>query len=469
MFFAFLYGLYSFFAFEFFHYPARDLGEYAQVVWNLSREQLPESTIKPTPNYFGLYFQPILIFISLIFRFWQSPLLLLIFQSLIVALGGLPVYWLAKTKFKDSLAPVLLMISYLLFFGVQNALAFGFYPISLAASFFSFCLYFSEKKKWRAFFVFLLLSFLCQENVALYGLFLAAYLFFVRKERKVGSIAGVLALVWYFLAVLVLMPKISGFSYPHFVFEPLWRIFWPLVKIKTFFLLFGSVLFLNFFSLPEMILCLPMLFEQFLIARPTHWTTAFHYNISIAPPLFLAAMFTIDKVSRARLSFSPPRRSAGAHLRGVFGQFFNNELCIKRFSRGQILSIFLFAWSIFLSAALNLPLVRMLKPSFFQKGQRERTFEEMTKLVTDDSSVSATDVLAPHLSTRKKIFHFVSAQEEFERKPKFILLGGEKDSWPLTAAFYQKEVEELAASKNYQIVYQREDKYVFRFVKLTQN
>lgn len=430
LFFVFLYSLYSFFAFKFFRYPARDLGEYTQAVWNLSQGQLPESTIKPTSNYFGLYFQPILIFISFLFRFWQSPLFLLIFQSLIVALGGLPVYWLAKTKLKDGLASILLMISYLLFFGVQNALAFGFYPISLAASFFSFCLYFSEKKKWGPFFAFLFLAFLCQENVALYGLFLAVYLFFVRKERKVGSIAGAFALVWYFSAVLVLMPKISGFSYPHFVFEPLWRIFWPLVKIKTFFLLFGSVLFLNFFSLPEMILCLPMLFEQFLIARLTHWTTVFHYDISIAPPLFLAVIFTL-----------------------------------KKFSRERFFSFLLFVWSIFLSIALSLPLARMLKPSFFQKNQRERVLEEMIKLVPDDFSVSATDVLAPHLSTRKKIFHFVSAQEEFERKPDLILLGGAKDSWPLTAASYQKEVEELAASKDYQIVYQREDKYVFGLSK----
>ena len=430
LFFAFVYSLYSIFAFKFFHYPARDLGEYVQVVWNLSKGRLPESTIKPTFNYFGLYFQPILVLISCVFRLWPTPILLLILQSVAIALGGLSIYWLAGAELKDSLASLLLTASYFLFFGIQNALAFGFYPISLAASFFSFCLYFSEKKRWGAFFVFLFLSFLCQENVALYGLFLAFYLFFVKKEKRVGSIAGALSLAWYLLAVLVTMPKISGFSYPHFVFEPLWKILWPLVKVKTFFLLFGSVLFLNFFSLPEMILCLPMLFEQFLIARPAHWTTAFHYNISIAPPLFLAVIFAL-----------------------------------KKFSRKRVFSVLLFVWSVFLSGALSLPLARMFIPSFYQKTEREKIFEKMISMVPSESSVSATDTLAPHLSTREKIFHFASAQEELQRKPEFVLLGGEKDSWPLNSASYQKEVERLIESGEYQIVYQQGDKYVLKLSK----
>lgn len=427
LFFFLLYSLYSFFAFSFFHYPARDLGEYTQVIWNLSQGRLPESTIKSTPNYFGLYFQPVLILLSFFFRLWPNPLFLLIFQALVVTLGSLPIYWLAKTKFEDNLSPFWIMISYLLFFGIQNALAFGFYPISLATSLFSFCLWFAVKKKWPSLFVFLFLSWLCQENVALYGFFLAIYLFLVENEKRLGSIIGALSLSWYTLVVFVLMPKISGLAYPHFVFEPILRFLWPPIKIKTFLLLFGSVLFLNFYSLSQMILCLPMLFEQFLISRPTHWTTVFHYDISIAPPLFLAVIFALRKISRER--------------------FF---------------SVFLFFWSVFLSIALNLPLARMLKPSFYQKCQREEVFEEMVNFVSDDASVSATDVLVPHLSTRKEIFHFVSSQEELQRKPDFVLLGGEKDSWPLNLDSYKREVEIMIKSKDYQIVYQAGDKYVFK-------
>ena len=427
LFFAFLYSLYSFFAFSFFHYPARDLGEYTQVVWNLSQGKLPQSTIKPTPNYFGLYFQPILILLSFIFKLWPSPLFLLIIQSLIVSLGGLPIFWLAKTNLKDKLAPLLIMTAYLLFFGIQNALAFGFYPISLGSSFFAFCLWFAEKKRWTALFVFLFLSFLCQENVALYFLFLAIYLILFKKEVKIGGFIGVLSLTWYLFVVFLVMPQISGRPYPHFVFEPILRFFWPPVKIKTLLLLFGSVLFLNFFSLPEMLLCIPMLFEQFLIARSSHWTVAFHYDISIAPPLFLTVISTL-----------------------------------KKFPRKRYLPVFLFCWSVFLNFALDLPLARILRPSFYRKTQREEILEKMVRLVPGRVSVSATDILVPHLSTRKEIYHFVSAQEELERKPEFILLGGEKDSWPLNPDSYKREVKKLEESETYEAVFQREDKYIFK-------
>lgn len=427
LFFALGYTLYSFFAFKFFHYPARDLGEYSQVAWNLSLGRSPASTIKPTPNYFGLYFQPILIAFGFLFKIWANPLALLIVQALVVALSGFPIFWLAKDRLKDRLLAALLTSAYFLFFGIQNALAFGFYPISLATAFLAFCLYWAEKKNWRLFFVFMFLGLLCQENVALYFLFLAAYLGAVKKEKKAGLATGVLALTWYLGAVLVVMPRLSGFSYPHFVFESAERIFWPPVKIKTFFLVFGGVFFLPFLSLPEMVLCLPMLIEQFLISRPSHWTWVFHYDISITPPLFLAAMTALKKLSLRRAL--------------IFG---------------------LFLWGVFLNFGLNLPLARMIRPSFYKATERERALEGMLRLVPDKVSVAATDTLVPLLSLREKIFHFVSAREEIDRETDFILLGGAKDSWPLNTEEYQREVELLLKEKDYQLVYQKKDQYLFQ-------
>jgi uncharacterized membrane protein len=424
------YLIYSFFAFKAFHYPARDLGEYTQVVWNLSLGKKPASTIKPTPNYFGIYFQPILILISLFFKYWPDPLFLLTFQALIIGLGGVPIYWLAKDKLKSKLVALAVTASYLLFFGIQNALAFGFYPTSLAASFLAFALYFTEVSTWVFLFPTVILLFLCQENVALYVSTLALYILIFKKE-KLGFFLGALASFWYLLMVFFVMPKISGHPYPHFVFEFPWRFFWPPVKLKTMLFLFGSLGFLNFFALDKMFLALPMLIEQFLINRPPHWTIAFHYDIAIAPPLFWAVISALKRWPKWR----------------------------------EWLAFSLLGWSIFLTLIFGLPLSRLITSSFYQLGAREYALAKMVTLVPQEASVSATDSLVPHLATREAIFHFISAEEELKREPDFIVLGGGHDAWPLTVDVYEKEAEKLLKSRQYKIIYQNGDKFVFRKIK----
>lgn len=425
-FFALLYLLYSYLSFSHFHYPARDLGEYTQVVWNLSQGRLPESTVKPAKNYFGLYFQPILIPISFLFKFWPTALFLLLFQSLLIVFSGWAIYQLAERELGRRSA-FFLTSSYLSFFGIQNALAFGFYPITLATTFFAFSLYWVQKRRWSLFFLAVFLALLCQENVALYLLFLGIYLLVVLGERKIGFLVILLSLFWYFLIVFYLMPKISGLPYPHFVFEPPWRFFWPPVKIKTFFFLFGSVFFLNFFSPSEVLLSLPMIFEQFLIARPTHWTVRFHYNVSIAPPLFFALVFSL-----------------------------------KRWKEKEKLAFLLFFWAFFLTFFFNLPLSKLISPSFYQMKEREKAFLQMVNLVPREASISACDTLVPLLSTRREIYHFSSSREELRRRPQFILLGGGGDCWPLQKKSYEAEVKKIQRSGKYTLIYQRGDKYVFQ-------
>ena len=95
---------------------AFDLGIFDQALWSTLHGKFLYTTLhgEEASVTFAHHFQPILLLILPIYAVYQSPETLLVLQSFFLALGALPIYWIARKKLNE-LAGLVFSASYLLY------------------------------------------------------------------------------------------------------------------------------------------------------------------------------------------------------------------------------------------------------------------------------------------------------------------------------------------------------------------
>ena len=218
------FGWFTLRAYDTFVYQAHDLGIYDQAVWNTLHGQPFRSTLEePYDSLLGDHFEPILLLIAPIYALWPSPKTLLLIQTAALTLGALPVYLLAKDRLRpkpagaqtDSRA-LLVEVSalgfagvYLLYPAVHSANVFEFHPSALAISLLLYTIYFLRKRRFAAYFVFLVLSMGTKEVLPLTTLALGLYALVFEKKRMVGLATIAASALWFGLAVFIIIPHFS--------------------------------------------------------------------------------------------------------------------------------------------------------------------------------------------------------------------------------------------------------------------
>ncbi len=145
---------------------------------------------------FAIHFEPTLLLISLSYLVAPNPKTLQIIQTLVVASGAFPAFWLARLRLRSELASVAIAALYLLYPALQWATIFDFHAVTLTASLLLFTLYFMYTRRTVWLFVFAILAMGCKEEipivVALYGLW---SVLFQRRWRS-GLALVLLAAIW---------------------------------------------------------------------------------------------------------------------------------------------------------------------------------------------------------------------------------------------------------------------------------
>lgn len=153
----------SFYAGEF------DLGNMNQTVWNTLHghffmESDPAGTLTVVSRISD-HVDLLLLSVIPFYYFFPHVETLLIFQSLIVALGAVPVFLLARDITKKTWLSTIFAFIYLMMPGVQNANIFEFHAVTIGATFMLFSFYFLWKKKYLASVPFIILTMLAKEEV----------------------------------------------------------------------------------------------------------------------------------------------------------------------------------------------------------------------------------------------------------------------------------------------------------------
>src|SRR5437588_5650226 len=117
---------------------AFDLGNMDQVIWNTIHGRLFQFTDQAIdwdgpPTRLAIHFEPIILPLSLLYAFHADPRVLLVFQTLALGLGALPVFLLTCRYIPEwpIFAP-LMATAYLLSPALLGLNIFDFHPVSLA-------------------------------------------------------------------------------------------------------------------------------------------------------------------------------------------------------------------------------------------------------------------------------------------------------------------------------------------------
>ncbi len=172
---------------------AWDLGIFNQSMWTtLHAGKLFFSTVEqfiiPSGVFFGTHFSPILFLVLPFYALTSSPQALLVFQSFILALGAVPLYFFAKNSLNNKVIAVVFSVAYLLYPPLQGANWFDFHVQAFLPLFFFCAMYFLADEKWPSYFLFVFLSLTVAENVPITVVFIGLYGFWRFRTRIINAI-----------------------------------------------------------------------------------------------------------------------------------------------------------------------------------------------------------------------------------------------------------------------------------------
>ena len=192
-----------------------DLVNMDQAVWNTINGRLLEMSPVPGINTrLARHFEPILLPISLLYLLYNNAETLLILQTAVIALGALPIYWLARNKHENHWIAVIFATLFLLYPSVQAVNTFDFHPVALSITFLLFTIHAIETdRRWQAVF-FAILAMGGKEDVPLVIAMLGFFILIFRKDKKLGFIFISIGFAWFIIAFQMIIPHFlpDGFS-----------------------------------------------------------------------------------------------------------------------------------------------------------------------------------------------------------------------------------------------------------------
>lgn len=192
-----------------------DMTANLEAVWNIFKTGLPYSTAEgslyelPFMNWFGIHFTPIIYLFALLAFPFRFPESVFVWQALLLGSGAVAVYLLAKDALEDEFSALAFAAAYLLYPTLQYTNIYEFEFFRFVTPLLLWAFYFINKKDLWLTLLFLALALLTREDTAPVILVLGLYLFFARKEKRLGTIVASVALVYGFAAQLIFRPFFS--------------------------------------------------------------------------------------------------------------------------------------------------------------------------------------------------------------------------------------------------------------------
>jgi uncharacterized membrane protein len=190
-----------------------DLGNMVQAVWSTANGHPLEITHGATGEQMtrlGGHVDPFLALLAPLWLVWPSPLVLAYAQVVVVALGALPVFWLARRHLGSEPAAAILAIGYLAYPWTTTSAAASIHPVTFAIPLFLLCVWFLDTERFVWFGVAAVLAMSTGELMGLPIACLGIWFALARRERVAGALITAAGFAWTFLAIYVVVPHFSG-------------------------------------------------------------------------------------------------------------------------------------------------------------------------------------------------------------------------------------------------------------------
>lgn len=173
---------------------AWDLGNYNQALYTFDFNGklfvwTADIIANPSGSLFGVHFSPLFFLLAIPYLFYPRPETILVIQSIVIAIGAVPVFWLARSSFSSRLA-LLFSLSYLVSPALMGVNFFDFHPEAFIPASLLFVIYFFMRQKWVKLTLSTVFSFAIMGEVGLLvsalGVYFLLRYYFPRKADMMG-------------------------------------------------------------------------------------------------------------------------------------------------------------------------------------------------------------------------------------------------------------------------------------------
>lgn len=366
-----------------------DVGLYDQGVWLLSRFDAPFVTLMGR-NMFGDHASLILLLLAPLYWVVPGTETLLAVQSAVVAAGALPIYFFARRHLNSSFLGLLMAVVWLVNPAVNGTVFENFHPDSFLGLFVPLAIVSALDKRWRTYWVAVVLSLLVKEDVLLVIVPLGA-LVALRGDRRRGlttvvlAVGSALAGMYLLMKNLIGVPTRNGWRIPFggvtgFIKESLTN---PTNVIKYlrsderplyWWKMFAPFAFLSL-AAPEVAMVSALVLISNTVSNFWYqFHIEFHYSIIAVPALLIASVVAV-----ARLS-----------------QWWRRVLVV-----GMVTT------SLFCASAWSYVPFRLDEyPHWGAAHPVAIAAHNLASELPSDAKISVYHSLAPHLTHRKQVFQF---------------------------------------------------------------
>lgn len=331
-----------FWQYEAFYY---DHGIYDMAIWKLSRFQAPTIEHLDVGGKLEIadHFNPSIFLLTPLYWLTDKQEIILIAQALLIGISILFAYLISAKLIKNKLMRFALLLSYVGFIGFQNALIANFHDVTFMVLPLMITMWAALNSKWTTYWIFLTITLGSRETAAAIGVGLGFYLLFKDKNsKKQGVLTIILSILYGLIVSRVLIPFFLGrpFLYqpilPKDTFSLFLSLFFPIIKLKTIAISLLTFGFLPLFYPPMYLAILQDYLIRFVFnTGSARWDLGLHYNVTLSPLFFVAAVEAVGKLEKYSLWKNILRVYAfiliiivlGLHyfLHGPFGLAYNME------------------------------------------------------------------------------------------------------------------------------------------------
>jgi uncharacterized membrane protein len=382
-----------------------DLGNMVQSVWSTAHGHPLQLTglRGDQVSRLGAHFDPILAAFAPLWLVWPSPDLLLVTQAIAIALGALPLYWLARKHLGSDRAGVGFALAYLAYPPTQWLTLNEFHPVALACPLLLYAIWFLDEGRLLPFALCAAIAATTKEEIALVVAGLGLWYALAHRRRLTGAVIAVAGAAVALIAIELVIPHFnragtSSFftrysevgSTPggivHTALTDPWKIVTTaftgrgLGYLARLVLPLGGLVVLA----PLMLLAaLPELALNLLSAATTQTSIRFHYTAGLIPVLLAAAVFGAKRVDR----------------RAPVASFVLVLCVVSNYLLGPVP-----VWRYF-------PGGEQQQAHAAEVSEHDRIASQALRLIPPGAVVSATNTLGAHLSARRRFLSFPYLQD----------------------------------------------------------
>ena len=461
-----------------------DLGIYTEYVKQYAHLSAPIVDIRaPGFNLLGDHFQPIVAVLAPFFWVFPSSATLVVGQALLAAASIFPVSQLAREKLGVGPGRAI-AIAYGFSWGLQQLAQFDFHEIAFAVPLLAFSLSALARGHTKAAVGWALPLVFVKEDQGFTVAAIGIYLLVAGLRARVPDrgdpadtdgrgrmMAGQFLLVWgfawSFVAIGVIIPHFNpAHVYQYWsdggvlapgghpsVFGLVRQVLhaWP-DKLQTLVLLLLPTAFIALRS-PLVLIAAPSLLLRFVATNSSFWGTYWHYNATVMPIIFVAA---IDALARIDVAMDADATAAGPFgwASGRRGPWRAALAGARRYGAAMMVAIAV-------PFAFQFPLSQLWNAQTYRISPHVAAADAAMARVPDGASVLTTlDLLAP-LAARTDTYWIGNSGNP---RTQYIVFDGLDSDYSPAIKSVPAFIASLYPPHTYTVIYSSGDVYVFRHV-----